>query len=100
VVLSGALNVLGLRRLIVTGLLADLSPAVMSRLRESVLRGSLWARFGDIEIESARRRRIAGLVAIGIDRLVLPMEKNAGVEEGAPARMVSKASSGWLGFQE
>jgi hypothetical protein len=33
----------------------------------------MWSRFGKIEVESAPRRRIAGLVSVGIDRLVVPM---------------------------
>jgi predicted NBD/HSP70 family sugar kinase len=100
VVIAGALNVLGLRRLVVTGILTDLPASVMSRLAESVLRGAMWARFGDVAIEGACRRRIAGLVAVGIDRLVLPMEKRAGADEAEAAGMAAGASSGWLSYQE
>jgi predicted NBD/HSP70 family sugar kinase len=73
VIIAGALNVLGLRRLIVTGSLVDLPPIVIRHLSESVSRGALWGRFGNVHVEGAPRRRIAGLVSVGIDRLVVPM---------------------------
>jgi predicted NBD/HSP70 family sugar kinase len=97
VVLAGALNVLGLRRLIITGILTELPPPVMDYLSRAITKGAMWARFGKVEIESAPRRRTAGLVAVGIDRLVLPMEK----EEPAPsASAPQEAFSGWLGYHE
>ncbi len=71
-IIAGALNVLGLRRVIITGGLTELDPIVMEHLSAAILRGTMWARFGRVEIESAPRRRMAGLVAVAIDRLVLP----------------------------
>jgi ribosomal protein L19E len=44
----------------------------------------MWARFGELSIETAPRRLAAGLVAVGIDRLALPMEKNSRIEEMLP----------------
>jgi len=73
VIIAGALNILGLRRLIVTGSLVDLPPVVIRHLAESISRGALWGRFGNVHVEGAPRRRIAGLVSVGIDRLVVPM---------------------------
>jgi N-acetylglucosamine repressor len=72
-IIAGALNVLGLRRLIVTGNLVDLPPVVIRHLSDAVSRGALWGRFGNVHVEGAPRRRIAGLVSVGIDRLVVPM---------------------------
>ena len=72
-IIAGALNVLGLRRVIVTGSLVDLPPVVIRHLAEGVSRGALWGRFGNVHVEGAPRRRIAGLVSVGIDRLVVPM---------------------------
>jgi len=73
VVISGALNVLGLRRLVVTGSLTELPPAVLRYLAGAISRGAIWGRFGKIDVEAAPRRRIAGLVSVGLDRLVVPM---------------------------
>jgi hypothetical protein len=47
----------------------------------AIERGALWARLGRVEVESAPRRRRAGLISAGIERLVLPMMERG----GAPA---------------
>jgi hypothetical protein len=72
VAICAALNVLGLRHVIVTGSLAELPPAVLAYLSRSVQNGAMWARFGSVECVGVLRSRAAGLVAIGIDRLVVP----------------------------
>ena len=72
-VIAGALNVLGLKRVIITGSLAELPHSVFEKLTEFIERGALWARFGKVECSIAPRRRTAGLVAVGIDRLLLPI---------------------------
>ena len=101
VVISGALNVLGLRRVIITGTLTELPPAVMADLSQAIVKGAMWARFGAVKVEAAPRRRTAGLVAVGIDRLVLPMEKHFRNDEGAPtASMSHKTPGGWLSYNE
>lgn len=73
VAIAGALNVIGLRHVVLTGALPELSQLVVQHLSAAIERGAMWARFGRIEVEAAPRRRTAGLVAVGIDRLVLPM---------------------------
>ena len=81
VAIAGALNVLGLRRVVITGSIAEMPPIVVKRLSSSIVRGAVWARFGKVECQSAPRRRIAGLVASGIDRLIISMaEQNSGRE--------------------
>jgi predicted NBD/HSP70 family sugar kinase len=72
--IAGALNVLGLRRVVITGTVTELPPAVFSHLTKAIIKGTLWARFGGLKIEKAPRRRKAGLVAAGIDRLIVPDE--------------------------
>ncbi len=71
-VIAGALNALGLQRVIITGDLSSLPESAFARLEGRVCRGALWARFGSVECFRAPRRRSAGLVASGIDRLLLP----------------------------
>ena len=73
-VIAGALNVLGLRRIVITGDVVELPPAVFSYLSAAIMKGALWARFGELKVEKAPRRRKAGLVAAGIDRLIFPVE--------------------------
>jgi predicted NBD/HSP70 family sugar kinase len=72
-VIAGALNVVGLRRVILTGTMNELPPTVIRFLAGAISRGAMWGRFGQIEIEGAPRRRMAGLVSAAIDRLVVPM---------------------------
>jgi predicted NBD/HSP70 family sugar kinase len=72
-VIAGALNVLGLRRVVITGTVNDLPPAVLTYLSAAISKGALWARFGNITVEGAPRRRVTGLVAAGLDHLIVPM---------------------------
>ncbi len=72
VAIAGALNVLGLRRVVVTGSLTELPPSVLAHLSRAVSNGSMWAKFGAVECVAAPRRRTAGLIAVGIDRLIVP----------------------------
>ncbi len=84
VVIAGALNVLGVRSVVLTGSLTDLPSAVLDHLATTVRRGSIYARFEQIDIEKASRHRTAGLVAAGIDRLVLPMSVQTPPGHGLP----------------
>lgn len=77
-VIAGALNVLGIQRVIITGLLTEI-PGAVERLASEIQEGALGARFGQVTCQSAPRRRAAGLVAVGIDRLVLPTDKKKGL---------------------
>ena len=76
-VIAGALNVLGVRRFVITGLLTDL-PVCTNYLAERVRQSAMWGRFGGILSETAPHRRAAGLVAAGLDRLVLPAYDESG----------------------
>ena len=73
--IAGSLNVLGLRRVVITGSLTELPPVVMQYLSHAVQNGAMWARFGKVECIAAPRRRNAGMVAVGIDRFLMPDEK-------------------------
>ncbi len=70
--IAGSLNVLGLRRVVITGSLTELPATVLAHLSRAVQNGSMWAKFGRVECVAAPRRRTAGLIAVGIDRLVVP----------------------------
>lgn len=72
VAIAGALNVLGLRRVVITGSLVELPQSVLTHLSRAVQNGAMWARFGKVECYGAPRCRAAGLVAIGVDRLIVP----------------------------
>jgi predicted NBD/HSP70 family sugar kinase len=71
-VIAGAINVMGIRKVVITGLLNDLPECVHARLAESISGGSLWERFGKISCVFAPRHHTAGMVAVGLDRVVMP----------------------------
>ena len=71
VTIAGALNVLGARRAVITGSLTELPEPAMQHLCAAVVRGAMWARFGEVICQSAPRRRTAGLVSAAIDRILL-----------------------------
>jgi len=73
-VIAGALNVLGIRRVVVTGSLTEMPPRVIEHLANAIRGGALWGRFGEVICEGAPHRRIAGLAAAGIDRLLVPAD--------------------------
>lgn len=75
-IIASALNVLGLRRVVITGSLNELPQSVLSHLSKVICRGALWARFGEVHVESAPRRRVAGMVAVGLDRLIMPIAQS------------------------
>ena len=77
-VISGALNVLGIHRVVVTGLLTEL-PGAVRRLGALIKQGAMWGRFGEVMCQSAAHRRAAGLVGFGIDRLILPTNEEQGL---------------------
>ena len=88
--IAGSLNVLGLRRVVITGSLTELPPAVMQYLSHAVQNGAMWARFGRVECIAAPRRRNAGIVAVGIDRLLVP---DAREKHSVPAKKLSPKMS-------
>jgi predicted NBD/HSP70 family sugar kinase len=85
-VIAGALNVLGIHRVVVTGVLTQLPGFVVEHLAEEIRNGSIWGRFGEVICQAAPHRRAAGLVASGINRLVLPEDEEGGLLEAAAKR--------------
>ncbi len=88
--IAGAINVVGVREVVVTGALTELAPAVMERLASSIERAAMWARFGRIICRPAPRRRAAGLVAAAIDRVLMPAE---GWQQEAGMNLARKTGS-------
>jgi predicted NBD/HSP70 family sugar kinase len=74
VVIAGALNVLGIRRVVISGAMSDLPPTLHRYLSDAIARGALWQRFGHVTCEFTPRYRTAGLISVGIDRFVVPTE--------------------------
>jgi predicted NBD/HSP70 family sugar kinase len=79
-VLAGTLNMLGINRVVLTGSLNDLPESVLQHLAAKLKEGALWARFGTVICQAVPHRRAAGLVAFGLDRLVLPLQEESPVQ--------------------
>ena len=71
---AAAANVMGIGRVIITGSMTELPPVVIEHLSAAVINGCLWKRFGQMICHGAPRHRLAGLIAAGIDRIVMPVE--------------------------
>jgi predicted NBD/HSP70 family sugar kinase len=80
--IAGSLNVLGLRRVVITGSLTELPGTVIAHLGQAIENGSMWAKFGSVECVAAPRRRLSGLVAIGIDQLIVPDNRKKKLQTG------------------
>jgi len=76
-VLAGTMNVMGVRRVVVTGALSDLPESVMTYLSDKVAQGAMWGKFGRVECIAAPRRRAAGLVAMAVQQLLLSSDASA-----------------------
>jgi len=69
--IAAALNLLGLRQVILTGAFRELPPSCVDYLTESVRQHAMWARFGEISVRTAPRRRQAGVVSVALDTMLL-----------------------------
>jgi len=91
IVIAGALNVLGLRKAVLTGVLGQLPAAARHHLETAIARGTIWQRFGHITVEFAPRHRTAGMVAVGIDRCVVPADLPVRIRRSASNTVRSAA---------
>lgn len=71
-VIGSALNVLGVRRVVLTGIPYELAGLVAEPLGRAIERSAMWGRFGRVSWGVRPRRRGLGLVAAAFDRVLLP----------------------------
>lgn len=71
VTVAAALNILGLRQVVLTGLFSELPTEAIEYFSEAVRRDAMWARFGSIAFRAAPRHRLAGMVSVAISRTLL-----------------------------
>jgi len=72
--IAGILNVCGLKRVVLTGLIRELGPRATEHLIAAIRRASMWSRFGSVEVELVQRRRARGLTIAGIQRVIMPTD--------------------------
>jgi predicted NBD/HSP70 family sugar kinase len=71
--IAGALNVLGLNRVVLTGYLSELPEPMIAALREKIQTAAIAGRFGSVRTVTAPRRRQAGMASAGIERFLAPL---------------------------
>ena len=69
--IGGALNTLGLGKVVLTGHIGDLGPKATEYLASAIRSSAMWSRFDTVEVGYAPRRRALGLTLAGIQRLVM-----------------------------
>ncbi len=90
--IAGAINVVGVQRVVITGSLVELPRCVVEALGERIRGSAMWGRFGTVEVVPAPRRRAAGLVVAGIERVVFA--DHMGLAGEWPARQPTKEVAG------
>jgi predicted NBD/HSP70 family sugar kinase len=68
--IAGALNVLGISSVVLTGLLSDLPTPVSEYLCTGIRGLSMWSHLGNVEAKVSPRHRMAGMICAGIDRVL------------------------------
>jgi len=71
--IAGALNVLGINRVVITGYLSELPDQAMRSFSDAIEKAAVAGRFGTVQTLAAPRRRLAGLARVGIDRVIAPV---------------------------
>ena len=69
--IAAALNLMGLKQVVLTGAFRELPANCVEYISDAVRRHAMWARFGDILIRTAPRRRQAGVVSVALDSMLL-----------------------------
>ena len=72
--IAAILNVLGLKRVVLTGHIRELGPRASDHLIAAIRRAAMWSRFDMVEVELAQRRRARGLTIAGIQRVIMPTD--------------------------
>jgi predicted NBD/HSP70 family sugar kinase len=73
--IAEAMNVLGVGRVVITGTMSGLPEPVRVYLAAEIRRAAMWGKFGEVSIEFEQRRRMRGLISVGIERLIVGYER-------------------------
>jgi N-acetylglucosamine repressor len=72
--IGAILNVCGLKRVVLSGLIRELGPRAAEHLTAAIRRVAMWSRFDAVEVELVSRRRARGLTIAGIQRVIMPTD--------------------------
>ena len=71
-IIGGVMNVLGVNDVVITGLLNDLPQYITDDLSQRIAQNCMAGQFGKINTIFAPRRRLLGMAAVGVDRILIP----------------------------
>lgn len=71
---GAALNIYGVRRVVLVGRITELPTAATDYLSAGIQRAALWSRFDAVAVILAQKRFARGLLMAGIQRFVMPMD--------------------------
>jgi predicted NBD/HSP70 family sugar kinase len=72
--ISAALNVYGVRRVVLVGRITELPAPATDYLIGAIQRAAMWSRFDAVAVTLAPKRRSRGLIVAGIQRFVMPTD--------------------------
>jgi predicted NBD/HSP70 family sugar kinase len=72
--IAGAINTVGLRRVVLSGPVAELGERTVSYLSDAVEAAAMWSRFETVSCIVAPQKRLDGLVLAGIQNAVIPTD--------------------------
>jgi N-acetylglucosamine repressor len=72
--IAGAINTVGVPRVVLSGPVADLPERTVSYLTEAVEAAAMWSRFETVSCVVAPQKRLEGLVLAGIQNAVIPTD--------------------------
>jgi hypothetical protein len=72
--LAAALNLYGVRRVVLTGRVTELPTPATDYLIGAIQRASMWSRFDAVAVTLAPKRRARGLLVACIHRFVMPAD--------------------------
>jgi len=71
---GAALNIYGVRRVVLVGRVTELPTSATDYLSAAIQRAALWSRFDAVAVIFAQKRFARGLLMAGIHRFVMPMD--------------------------
>ena len=74
---AAALNIYGVRRVVLVGLVTELPAAATDYLVGVIQRSAMWSRFDAVAVNLAPKRRSRGLLVAAIHRFVMPADWSA-----------------------
>lgn len=72
--IAGAINTVGVRRVVLSGPVAELGERTVSYLSDAVEAAAMWSRFETVSCIVAPQKRLEGLVLAGIQNAVIPTD--------------------------